>query len=240
VSLTIDGDSGEISVSGDVEETRFHFLKLRLRCTIHARVGEPGFRLQDEIQNLSQSPAEAQLLYHINFGRPLLDAGARLIAPVRTVVPRDKRAAEGIQTWDSFAAEQPGYAEQVYFLELVGNPQNQTKVLLKNAHATRGVTLAFDRTQLPWFTLWKNTTATPDGYVTGLEPATNFPNPRSFEGKQGRTVKLPPLGTARYDLQLTAHASAAEVDAAHRAIESLQQGTVPQVHSLPQPGWCLV
>lgn len=238
VDLSIDGDTGEISVIGEVEESRFHFLKLRLKSTISTRVGEPGFRLHDEVENFSHSPAEAQLLYHVNFGRPLLDAGARLVAPVKTVVPRNARAAEGIPTWDSFPAEQPGFAEQVYFLELLGGTKQETQVLLKNAHGTRGVSMMFNTKQLGCFTLWKNTTAMADGYVTGLEPGTNFPNPRGYEGQQGRVVKLGPGEAAAFDLALVAYSTTADVQAAENTIAELQRGMAPKIHNQPQPGWC--
>ena len=44
--------------------------------------------------------------------------------------------------------------------------------------------------ELPCFTLWKNTAAEADGYVTGLEPGTNFPNLRSFERFVGENWNL--------------------------------------------------
>jgi len=34
-----------------------------------------------------------------------------------------------------------------------------------------------------------------EGYVTGIEPATNFPNPKPFERNQGRVVMLQPGGS---------------------------------------------
>lgn len=238
LEVSIDGDSGEITVTGDVEETRFHFFKLRMRTTITTRVGEAGFRVRDEVVNLSQSPAEMQLLYHINFGHPLLDGGSRIVAPATVVVPRNSRAAEGVSNWDSCSAEQPGFAEQVYFLELARDAQDKTQVLLKNAHGTRGVSLRFNAKQLPYFTLWKNTTSAADGYVTGLEPGTNFPNPRSYEGANGRVVKLAPGATAVFDLQLAVHAGASETVAAEQEVTKLRQGISAQVFSQPRPGWC--
>jgi len=48
----------------------------------------------------------------------------------------------------------------------------------------------FSVRRLPAFTLWKNTAAEPDGYVTGLEPGTDYPNPRQFERQQGRVLTL--------------------------------------------------
>lgn len=237
LSLTVDTDSEEIQLTGVVEETRFHFLKLRLTTTITTRLGRPQLRIDDVVENLSASPAEAQLLYHVNFGVPLLDSGSQFVAPLRTVVPRDARAAEGIRNWQNYAAEQPGFEEQVYFLELLADDQGETQALLKNSHGTQGVSLRFRRDQLPCFTVWKNTTAVEDGYVTGLEPGTNYPNPRSFEGEQGRVARLEPRGRRSFALTLEVHADAGQVQRAEQAIARLQEGHAPTVHETPQAGW---
>ena len=238
VDVSIDGESGQITVTGVVEETRFLFGKLRMTSSITTQVGETGLSIRDEVENFSGSPAEMQLLYHINFGQPLLDPGSRFVAPVKRVMPRDPRAAEGMATWDSYAPEVAGYAEQVYFLELQADRDGRTQTLLKNARSTRGVSLQLNTQQLPCFTVWKNTTTAPDGYVTGLEPGTNFPNPRTHEGKQGRTVKLAPGGRTVFDLRLNVHATAAEVAQAEAAIATLQAAVQPMVFDQPQSGWC--
>ncbi len=70
VSVTIDGDSGEIAVTGEVDEARLFGGKLRLTTTISTQVGRPGFTVADEIENLSAEPGEFELLYHVNFGLP--------------------------------------------------------------------------------------------------------------------------------------------------------------------------
>jgi galactose mutarotase-like enzyme len=238
VTLSVDTDRGELALKGVVEETRFHFLKLRMTSTIRTRFGSAAFEVQDEVENLSGSPATMQLLYHVNFGLPLLDAGARVVAPAQRVVPRNARAAEGITTWDSFAAPEPGFEEMVYFLSLFAGPDGQTRVMLKNAHATRGVSLSWPVASLPWFTLWKNTTAESDGYVTGLEPGTNFPNPRSFEARQGRVVSLAPGQRRTFTVRLEAHATPEEVAQGEAAIQSLAAGRAPQIERQPQPSWC--
>jgi hypothetical protein len=169
---------------------------------------------------------------------PLLDAGARVVAPAKTVVPRNARAVEGLKNWDSYSAEQSGFAEQVYFLELLGDSSGQTQVLLQNAHATRGVSLRFSNRQLPCFSVWKNTTAAADGYVTGLEPGTNFPNPRSFEEQRGRVVQLAAGASSNFDLQLVVHPSADAVAAAGRAVNELRHGREPAIFDQPQADWC--
>jgi hypothetical protein len=221
-----------------VEETRFHFLKLRMTSTITTKFGGSSFTVRDEVENFSASPSTMQMLYHINFGLPLLDAGSRVVAPVKTLVPRTPRAASGVKSWDSYSAPEPGYEEMVYFFELNASDDGSTRTLLKNAHATRGVSLLFNKQQLPWFTLWKNTTGEPDGYVTGLEPGTNFPNPRTFETAKNRVIKLGPGEKRLFEVTVEVHAAASEVSAAEAAVGKVQGGRQPQVHERPQADWC--
>jgi len=238
VSVSVDTSRGEITVKGVVDEARFHFFKARLHATVTTRFGESGFRIHDEIENLSASPTEIQMLYHVNIGVPLLDAGSRLVLPARTVVPRNAHAARDIGTWSSYRGEEAGYEEQVYFFEMNGDADGRTRVLLKNAHGTRGVSLGYDTRQLPCFSQWKNTTAVVDGYVTGIEPATNYPNPRSFEGEQGRLIKLDGQQRTTLGLDVEWHRDEQAVAAAERVVTRLQRGRTPRVFKKPRPGWC--
>ena len=238
VSVHVDEDEEMITVRSVVEETRFHFLKVRLMTELTTRFGEKAFHIRDVVQNLSASPAAIQMLYHTNFGQPLLDAGAQLVAPVQTIVPRNDHAATGISTWNSYPAAEAGYEEQVYFLQLVADSDGATRMMLKNAHGTRGVSLQHNISTLPCFTVWKNTTATEDGYVTGLEPGTNFPNPRTYEGEQSRVVKLAGGGRVTYDFGLGVHPTADAVAKEERVIAALQGDVKPRVFDAPQEGWC--
>lgn len=238
VEVAVDGESGEITVTGIVEEARFHFSKLRLTSTIKTKVGEPGFRIQDVVENFGGVETGAQLLYHVNFGQPLVDPGAQFVAPLRTVVPRNDHAAEGLENWRSYPNEQAGFEEQVYFLELLAGEDGYTQALIKNAHSTQGVSMRFNKNKLPCYSVWKNPEAAEDGYVTGLEPGTNFPNPRSYEAAQNRVVNLPPGKTITFDFQLTVHGDEKGVAESEKAIAALQAGTEPTVFKTPQKGWC--
>lgn len=238
LEVSVDPDSGQIEVKGSVDETRFHFLKLRMTSRFVTRLGQPRVEISDEIENRSAVAAEMQMLYHVNFGTPLLDAGSRVVIPAKTVVPRNANAARGIDTWDSYSAPQPGFEEQVYFTALKSDAQRPTRALLKNAHGTRGASLLFDVRQLPCFTIWKDTAALADGYVTGLEPGTNYPNPRTFEGKHGRVIKLAPGAKTVLQIGLEAHLTAAEVEAAEKDVARLQGNAPPEIHRQPLPDWC--
>jgi hypothetical protein len=237
LAVSIDTQTGEVSVIGEVEESRLFHNKLRLRSTISARPGESVIRVVDQVTNLSAEPGELQLLYHVNFGAPLLEAGARVLAPVRDVIPVDARAAEDVETWNVYPAGRAGYTEQCYFLNLLSRDDGSTRVTLHNAAATAGVSLKFDRENLPCFTQWKNTQCHEDGYVTGLEPAINLPNPRPFEAANGRVTKLAPGEQRTYQLEIEGHDGAKSVAAAADDIESIQGGVTPTVHNTPVAGW---
>ena len=134
------------------------------------------------------------MLYHLNVGPPFLEAGSRIVAPARSIAPFTSRATEGIDTFDTYAGPQAGFAEQVYVYDLVADSAGRTLAMLYNATADRGIVLRMNRNEVPCFTVWKNTAAVEDGYVTGLEPGTNFPNFKSFERERGR-VKVLPAGS---------------------------------------------
>lgn len=237
VELSIDGQSGEIAVQGVVDEARLYGQKLRLTSTVFTRVGESKLRVVDEVTNLSAEPGELQLLYHVNFGLPLLDAGAHVVLPAKTVVPCNARAAEGVGGWYHYLQEEVGYTEQVYFFELLGDRGGQTRALLRNAHGNHGASLSYNTAELPCFTIWKSTQMAADGYVTGLEPATNYPNARTFEEAQNRVIRLAGGESRRFNLELEIHGNAESVAAAEKAIQVLQGDTKPTVFDQPAAPW---
>lgn len=239
LSSGVDAGSGEIRVAAVVDESRFHFQKLRLQTTVATLPGSRTIAVRDRVSNRAGRPGSFQLLYHINFGAPLLDAGSRLLAPVRTLVPRTAHAAAGIAHWDRIGAPQADFAEEVYFLDLLADEAGQTEVMLRNAAADRGVSLHFNRAQLPCFTLWKNTAALADGYVVGLEPGLNFPNPRSYEADQGRVAALAPGEARELEVAIEIHHGAAEVALAAARVARLQAAAAPVIHPAPLAGWCV-
>ena len=186
VELTVDGDAGQISVTGEVDEARLFGNKLRLTSTVTTRIGQPGLTIVDTVTNLSSEPGELELLYHTNFGLPLVSAGAKVVLPVAKMAPRDAVAVGNLDEWDVYGPETPGLTEVVFFFDLAAGEDGFTQALLHNATGDHGVSLKFNKNQLPCFTIWKNRQAAADGYVTGLEPALNFSNVKSFEKSKAR------------------------------------------------------
>lgn len=160
--------------------------------------------------------------------------------PIRRLAPRDDTAVEDLPTWNVYGPESPGSTEVCFFIHPAADAAGNTQVLLHNAAATQGVALKFNLRQLPCFTLWKNREAVADGYVTGLEPATNYPNTKSFEKEMGRVVDLGPGESRQFELEIAALGSAAEVRTVAEAIERLQHGTPAEIASRPDSEWSLL
>ncbi len=240
VEVTVDGDSGRISITGVVDETRLFFNKLRLTSTITTQVGQPSLTIRDTVTNLSAERGEMQLLYHTNFGLPLVGPGAKVVLPLGKLAPRDAVATRDIGHWDTYDPESPGVPEAVFFCNLAADGQGHTQALLHNAGADQGACLKFNKKQFPCFTVWKNRQAAIDGYVTGLEPSVNYPNPRPFEQEKGRVVVLQPGESRHFELTLEALPDAASVAAAKQAVAAIQAGKQPEILSKPHPEWSRV
>ena len=224
----------EITVEGHVDESRFFGPQLRLETRYSTVPGSNRLKVRDEVVNLKDQPAEFQLLYHWNFGPPFLDVGARFSAPIGSMAPRDARAVEGVDTHDRYAGPQPGFTEQVYFYDLAGEGAGgPTLAMLRNAAGDKAVVLRFRKDQLPAFTLWKNTAGLRDGYVTGLEPGTNYPNPRPVEKARGRVVTLPPGGRYVAETVLEVLNSPEEITEVEAEIRQLQARVQPTIHRQP-------
>jgi hypothetical protein len=233
VSVSLDPPY-ELSVSGEVEEAALFFPQLRLATTYTTVPGSNRVVILDRVTNRGARPAEMQMLYHVNLGPPFLEAGSRVLAPVREVAPLTPRAAEGIDTLESYGAPTAGFAEQVYVYDLVPDARGQTLALLVSARADKAVCLRFPTAALPCFTVWKNTMAQEEGYVTGLEPATNYPNFKSFERKQGRVRTLAPGATWTARWSIEAVDTPAAVVALQAEVATLQAQVKAVVHRTPQ------
>lgn len=223
----------EVSILGVVEEAGLFLPHLCLTTTYTTVPGSNRVVIHDVVENRAARPAEMQLLYHCNVGPPFLEAGSRVVAPIREMAPLTARAAEGIDTYGTYGGPTPGFAEQVYCYDLLADGSGRTLAMLYNAAADRGLVLRFNHHELPCFTVWRNSAALEDGYVTGLEPATNYPNFKTFERQQGRVRTLPPGGRWECSWSIEVHDTAPAVHKVLAEVVELQSHARPLIHRTP-------
>lgn len=223
----------ELSVEGIVYESSMLGPNLKLKTSIVTTPGSRTIKILDVIQNMRGVSDEMQILYHCNYGKPLLEEGAQLLAPVKRVAPRDEEAAKGIDSFNLTGPPEKGFIERVYFMELLEDAEGYTEAMFVNRSLDKAVSHRFSAKSLPFFTFWKNTAAEEDGYVVGLEPGTGFPNTRNFERKHGRVVKLGPGERYSIELNVSLLLGRTEVEEAISRIEAIKMGAEPIICRKP-------
>jgi len=229
-------EAGRLVFRGMVDDVQTFGPQLRLTSEISTPIGKPEFAFDDTVTNLSDAPQEIELLYHTNFGTPLLGAGAEFVAPVKQVAPMNPASAVGdLKDWNRYSGPHPApYTAKVFNMQLYGDAKGQTQAMLKSPDGAQGVLMRFDLRGLPYMSLWKNEITPKAGYVTGLEPGTGFPNPRPVERTAGRVPKLKGGESYRVHLAISALTGKTEVTDAARAIQTL--ATSPPVISKTPTG----
>lgn len=222
-----------LRVRGRVDERMFYGPKLELWTEISTDPGAAAFRIEDTLTNRGAHEQEFQLIYHCNFGAPLLESGARFAGAVRRLTPFNAHAAKDVDRYAEYAGPTRGFVEQVYCLEPVADSTGRSLCLLQNARADRGVALGFAVEALPCFTLWKNLAAPEEGYVTGLEPGTSFPYNRRVERLAGRVPRLAPGASRKLGFDVSVLLSRDDVVRATAEIKRIQGGRPTQVDQEP-------
>jgi len=225
----------EIRIRGRVDETCMHGPKLELWTEISTQAGSDAFRISDKIANRSAKEQEFGVLYHANYGPPLMEEDARFVGPVKRVAPINAYAASDASTYDVCRGPMPGVAEQVYCLWLWADQNDRTKVMFRNARGDKAVVMAFSLKDLPYFTIWKNPVAVEDGYVTGLEPGTGFPRNRAIERRLGRVPVLGPHQSRTFTLDFLVLGDAGRITETAREIGRIQADRGTHVDDKPLP-----
>jgi hypothetical protein len=210
--------------------------KLELRTEISTVPGSNSICVLDRITNRGGHEQEFQLIYHSNFGPPLLEKGARFVTAAEKIFPINENAASAINEYSSYLEPTAGFVEQVYCIVPFGDKNGSTTVMLRNAAGDKAMTMTYSLYQLPFLTLWKNTAAIEEGYVTGLEPGTGFPYNRRIERGFGRVPKLAPGETREFEIVYSVLDSSSQVteeDAHIREIQGIRQtqidGSPPKI-----------
>lgn len=205
-------DEYEMRLAGVVEETAIFGEYLRLTREIRSWLGRNRIVISDTVENMGFAPTPHMLLYHFNFGFPLLSEETEIHIPSQRVVARD----EGIPVpgYDRWQAPEAGYQEHVYYHEafqsaqpaLSGTEERVNALVVNPRFPLPGgerpliMRLTWSPTQLPRMVQWKMPGA--GTHVLGLEPANCHVDGRAGEREKGTLVVLEPGEARQYDMEL--------------------------------------
>lgn len=205
------GDEYEMRVSGVVEETEIFGSCLRLRREIVSRLGENRIVISDVVENIGFGAAVPHMmLYHFNFGFPLLTEEAVVRLPSRKVTPREANlSTEGYDAWASPRAD---FAEQVYYHDVVAGADGFAEAaVLQPAFPLAGggtapiaVRLRWRTDTLPELVQWRMPGA--GVHALGIEPANCRVEGMAAEAARGTLRRLAPGEAVSYELELSVDA----------------------------------
>lgn len=200
-----DGDQYVMQVRGVVEETSIFGERLRLTRVISSYLGENRILIHDQVENFGFTSTPHMMLYHFNFGFPLLDEQTQIILPKSKSTSRDPEM--DLQVMGQWQLPDSRHNEQVYYHELDHGIERACAMILSpdfpvvpREHKGLKVELEWDAASLPRMVQWRMPGA--GEHVLGLEPSNCWTYGRSKERELGTLQMLEPGECMNYKLEL--------------------------------------
>jgi len=222
-----------ISVIGEVSELTFKKSNLVTTTKFSIIPGSQSFSVHDTLTNKSDYDDEYQVIYHSNFGSPILEKGAKFTAAVSEISPFNNYAKAGLKNWGTYLGPTKNFDEMVFNFKPIGDENGNTLAVLHNSLENKGVSVAYNIKQLPVLTLWKNTDTLNQGYVTGIEPGTSYAYSTKYQRPLGLVPKIKAGQSKQFDVTYTVLNSSFEVKSALGKVLEIQGNQVIKLIEQP-------
>lgn len=188
---------------------------LSLTRRIEVAVGGTAIRLRDTVRNIGPLRATHMLLYHLNFGYPLLDEGAEIWSHRGDTVWASPGAAAANPR--RFGPPSDEYRAQLLVHRFAPPADGRAVAALVNPRAQLGVAAGVDAEALPYF---QQLTIEGAGlYCVALEPCTTGARTRALARQCGEMRFLEPDESREYAVDLEILSGPSELHALQRRME---------------------
>jgi hypothetical protein len=161
-----ENDEIVLQVSGEVQEACVFGEYVVMHRQIKMETESNVIHIIDTIENRDFAPIPLMNLYHINFGYPLLDAGARVYFSTEKVEPKDEISQQGMDMYSYIEEPEVDRPEQCY---IHTGDKGRHFGLLHNPKLGMAAAVHCDIEDLPYFCQWKCMKA--GDYALGIEPS---------------------------------------------------------------------
>ncbi|MBE6963983.1 MAG: DUF4432 family protein [Ruminococcaceae bacterium] len=189
-----EGDRYMLRAEGEVHQAQIFGRHLSLRRTIETGMDEKIIRFRDVITNHEAEDEPYMLLYHFNFGYPLLQGDSL----VRTTKMLQSPAIEGSADSIHMTEPEDGRPQELFFNETQSG--DRACGVLYNERLELGVYVAYDTKNLPNFFQWKYMKS--HDYVAALEPCNVTPLNRDDAAAAGKLAVLPAYSSVTNEIEL--------------------------------------
>ncbi|OOE78653.1 DUF4432 domain-containing protein [Salinivibrio sp. PR6] len=234
VKVEIDDEAPHtITVTGVVAESTFKKSNLSTETRLNIIPGENSFSINDTLTNKADYDDEYQIIYHSNFGKPILEKGAKVHSAASEISPFNDYAKGGLKSWQTYLGPTKDFDEMVFNLKPISDPEGNSLAVLHNKDANSGVSMRFKTDQLPVLTIWKNTDTLKQGYVTGIEPGTSYAYNTKYQRPLGLVPTIKAGEQKHFDLEYTVLTSAEDVSQAVDNVAKIMKKQKVQLKSEP-------
>lgn len=196
------GDDYVLEIEGQMRQSAAFGENLVLTRRITTKLGANSFAIHDTISNEGFRPTPHMILYHCNFGFPVVSPDSEMTLDEESVRPRDERAEAGLGHQNQFELPVPDYREQVFFHKPRGDAKGFAQGSIVNRSLHFGGFVKWKLDALPYMGQWKMMQA--GEYVCALEPANYWETPRAKLREEGRLKMLGAGESIEYNLELGA------------------------------------
>ena len=204
---------------GIVRQSAMFAEDLHLHRRIETDVGGAEIRIFDRVVNHGFRPTPHMFFYHVNVGYPLLDEGARYLAPIEEVVFA-AHAGEAYRRQGVGYRRCPGpsddFVEQVWQHECAPDASGATHVALVNDRLRLGFQVTTLKAQLPCLYQWQDFQS--GHYALGIEPSTHHVLGEPFARERDEMIWLKHDEERRYEARFRVLDGAGEIAAAEARI----------------------
>jgi hypothetical protein len=197
----------DMSITGIVKHSMLFGPNLEMRRTISCTLGSPVIGVRDIVSNRGNTPCPHMLLYHCNFGYPLVDAGADIVYKGkcqsfgRDVDNKIFKPGGNYRKCRKPLESHRGFGEACGVIDATPDSKGFCSIGICNGKLPLAVSIKYKKRQLPALTNWQHWG--PGEYVTGLEPGTNPPIGQNAARAKKKLIMLAAGESRTTELQFT-------------------------------------
>jgi galactose mutarotase-like enzyme len=192
-------DEYRLQIRGRITDGALFYPSMELRRKITTYLGSNKFLIEDEVENVGYRKAPFMLMYHCNFGFPLIDTSSEIFMKSNSVEVKDDCPAGDADDWNKITEPQRDYDNRVYYHDVEPDSDGYCRMGIINNNIFDGkklkLTMKYKKEQMPIVTEWKRMDA--GEYVIGLEPGNCHSEGRIKEREVFKTLKYLEPGEIR-------------------------------------------
>ena len=195
-----EGDEMRMGVRGTLLNGHLYRENLEMNRTLTSCLGENIIRIHDVITNNGFERMPLMLIYHMNFGFPLVDKDTILDVDAIGRKVAGKALETGIDTYIEMMNEPHADNPNVtYFHDLRPDDQGMVNCQMINKRIGFGIYMLWNKKELWNFAEWRH--LKPGDYVVGLEPCNNYIQGIPKEQENGTLEYIEPGESRIFELE---------------------------------------